>query len=568
MVYRDYKSFMKERYGKALYKVPVDFNFGCPHRDGDHKGGCTFCPEDGSRAVQIMGIEKIEDQIERAMEFAKGRYGATGFAAYVQAYTATFAPVSKFREQMLLILSRYPFDSLHLGTRPDCLPSSTLDYLEVLSKEVDLWVELGLQTIHDKTLEYIQRGHDWACSLKGIDKLKERGLQVASHLILGLPGESREDMLETARVMGELPLDGIKVHNLHVIRGTEMERQHREKPFKLIDELEYVDLLSEVLRYLPSDLPIMRITTDTPTRDLIDPHWTLGKGQIKEMLIQQMDQLGISQGDLHASKRGGFVSPRKKGEVLETRDGSKTIRCPETGEPYHPRSGALLQSRETYIEHSKLESLKDQSSEGSCRILDIGFGVGYNSFLALEKMKKQDVSLEILAFERDRLNSTSFIGHHEGDHWNEWLEELVGKNELHVGNSHLKVLWGEARFRLREVETSSVDMIWLDGFDDRYNAEMVTYDLLSWLRSLLKPGGFLISAKGHRAFCLGLRAAGFEVEALQAKHGVLARPAIGDLNDMLSTSSSDGEMLYRDPDLCWSHRAIVRERNANENVGA
>jgi radical SAM protein (TIGR01212 family) len=559
---------MKERYGKALFKVPVDFNFGCPHRDGDLKGGCTFCPEDGSRAVQIMGIDRIEDQIERAMEFARGRYNATGFAAYVQAYTATFAPVSKFREQMLLILGRYPFDSLHLGTRPDCLPSSTLDYLEVLSQEVDLWVELGLQTIHNKTLEFIQRGHDWECSLKGIEKLKKRGLQVVSHLILGLPGESREDMLETARVMGELPLDGIKVHNLHVIRGTEMERQHGEKPFKMLDELEYVELLAEVLRLMPGDLPIMRITTDTPEHDLIAPHWNLEKGQIKEALIQHMEYLGIRQGDLHPSGTLGDRQTRKKGEVLETRDGSRTIRCPETGEPYHPRSGALQQAKKTYLDNSQLKSQHSKSVEQPYRILDIGFGVGYNSFLALDELKDHASSIEILAFERDRVNTGAFVGKHEKGDWNDRLGKLMEGEEVLENSHRLKVLWGEARYRLREVKPASADLIWLDGFDDRYNAEMVTYDLMTWLRSLLKKDGRLISAKSHRAFCLGLQAAGFEVSRLDGKHGVMALPQSGEVGEIPPTSSAEGELLYRDPNLCWSHRAIVRERNSHLSVGA
>lgn len=508
-----------------------------------------------------MGVDRIEDQIERAMEFARGRYGAKGFAAYVQAYTATFAPVSKFREQMLRILSRYPFDALHLGTRPDCLPSSTLDYLQVLAQEVDLWVELGLQTIHDKTLSFIQRGHDWECSLKGIEKLKERDLQVVSHLILGLPGESREDMLETARVMGELPLDGIKVHNLHIIRGTEMERQHAEKPFRMIDELEYVDLLSEVLRLLPSDLPIMRITTDTPSRDLIAPHWSLEKGQIKEMLIQNMVQLGVEQGDLHVKGARKEKSHRKPGEVLITRDGSKTIRCPETGEPYHPRSGALSQARETYIENSELKGSSQAEAE-PFRILDAGFGVGYSSFLALEEVRDRSSAVEIIAFERDRTNSAAFIGEHEKDDWNKWLEELVIGGEVTADHHRLRVLWGELRYRLREIPSHHVDLIWLDGFDDRYNSEMVTYDLLSWLKVLLKKNGKLISAKGHKAFCLALKAAGFSVEALPGKHGVVATP-----NQMLSQipdqNSPEGELLYRDPSLCWSHRAIVRERNGH-----
>ena len=296
--YYKYKQYLIDRYGDALFRVPIDIDMGCPHRLTDGTGGCTFCPEDGSKAIQTAGLNTLQAQLDKAVSFATERYRAKEFMAYLQAYTATFAPISVFRKHVIDLLNSHPFRALSIGTRPDCLPESTLAYLGDLNKSIDVWVELGIQTTHDTTLKHIQREHDWACSEKAIYKLKEHGILVVAHVILGLPGEDEAMMMETAEKLAKLPIDGIKIHNLHVIKATQLETEFIKTPFKILSEQEYIDIAIEFLRRIPEHIPILRITTDTLPEELIAPKWTLKKGQIISQLVKQMEASSVCQGDL------------------------------------------------------------------------------------------------------------------------------------------------------------------------------------------------------------------------------------------------------------------------------
>lgn len=549
----DYRRYMVERYGKPLFKVPVDFNYGCPHRDQHHQGGCTFCPEDGSRAVQIMGIDSLEAQIKTAMDFSKRRYGAQGFACYVQAYTATFAPARKFREQITDLLDRYPFDALHLGTRPDCLPEGTLDVLQELSEKIDLWVELGLQTVHDRTLEFIQREHDWACSEKGIQKLSDRGIQVVSHVILGLPGESREDMVETARVMARQPLDGIKIHNLHVIEGTEMAHQHRRKPFRLLGEQEYLHLLTDFLQELPPKMPVMRINTDTPNKDLVAPHWHIEKGQLRRSLETLMHQLDVRQGDrYHRPQR-----PISPATCLITRDGSTTMAQPDHGEMFHPRSGARTYARETFLKPA-LENLK---VEGEWKAIDLGFGLGYLSHTILSEGKG---STSIEAFEVDRRALKAFLAsNHDSspDHHALLQDALEGEHHHPKGQLHLH--WGDARHHLQKLPPAQTHLIFHDPFDEKNNTELVSLELMQWLAHLLHPEGVIISSRQHPSFRRALELAGLHWSPLEVTRGTLARHQPFETHHTVDLTDPRA-IPYRDPHLCSSHREIVRTRQQEQ----
>ena len=296
--YYQYKQFLIDRYGDALFKIPIDIDMGCPHRHADGTGGCTFCPEDGSKAIQTAGFTTLQGQVDKAVEFATERYRAKEFMAYLQAYTATFAPLSVFRDHVAELLNSHPFRALSVGTRPDCLPTSTLQYLSKLSESLDVWVELGIQTTHDKTLLHIQREHDWASSEKAIYKLKEHGILVVAHVILGLPGETFEMMMQTAERLAKLPIDGIKIHNLHVIKNTQLEKEYNDIPFHCLSELEYIDIAIEFLRRIPENTPVLRMTTDTLDEELIAPKWSLKKGQIISKLNQTMNIRSVNQGDL------------------------------------------------------------------------------------------------------------------------------------------------------------------------------------------------------------------------------------------------------------------------------
>jgi radical SAM protein (TIGR01212 family) len=218
--------------------------------------------------------------------------------AYIQAFTGTYAPPEQLQALLSLILDSYPFTALSIGTRPDCLPKNILEVLEKVRSRTDLWIELGIQTVHDKTLRRIHRGHDWSCSRAAIEALHTKGIPVAVHVILGLPGETTRHFRQTASLLAELPLAGIKIHNLHVVRGTALEAEFRKSPFPLLDEIQYAQILIDFLRRLPDSLPVMRLTTDTPKQELVGPRWHMDKGTFLAFLNRQMERNSLRQGDL------------------------------------------------------------------------------------------------------------------------------------------------------------------------------------------------------------------------------------------------------------------------------
>jgi radical SAM protein (TIGR01212 family) len=289
---------MVDTYGAPLHRVPIDLGFGCPNRGPDGRGGCAFCAEDGARSRVTGGATSVEAQIFAAVQFARRRYRAEHFMAYVQAFTGTFAPVSEQEAAYEGILKAFPFDSLTIGTRPDCLSGPTLDLLSALRSRIDLWVEVGVQTIHDDTLARINRGHTWAASRLAIEALDRRGIRVAVHVILGLPGESADHFRRTAEALAALPIQGIKIHNLHVLRNTALADAYRRNPFPVWDEAAYAAVLIDFLRRLPPQMAIIRINTDTPEADRIAPGWTLTKGQFLEHVKTEMQGHGWRQGDL------------------------------------------------------------------------------------------------------------------------------------------------------------------------------------------------------------------------------------------------------------------------------
>jgi radical SAM protein (TIGR01212 family) len=220
--------------------------------------------------------------------------------AYVQAFTGTHGPAEQQRVLYHRILDAHGFDALSIGTRPDCLPPETLAVLEQVRRRVDLWVELGVQTIHDETLRRIGRGHDWACSRSAILDLARRDIRVVAHVILGLPRECAAHFRQTAEALAPLSIQGVKIHNLHVIRGTRLAREFERDPFPVPDERAYAEILIDFLRRLPATVAVLRINTDSPGQDLLAPRWTMTKGRFRDYVIGEMNRRGIRQGDLAA----------------------------------------------------------------------------------------------------------------------------------------------------------------------------------------------------------------------------------------------------------------------------
>lgn len=310
-----YKRFMIDRYGEPMYRVPIDPGFGCPNRLGTSGRGCTFCPADGSRSQQAARGRTVEEQVALGVAFARKRYGGRRFMAYVQAFTGTFAPAAEQRHLHERILAAFPFDAIIIGTRPDCLSDETLELLERLNDKLEVWVELGIQTVHDETLKRINRGHDWKTGKSAIVELHGRGIKVGVHVILGLPGETETHFAQTAAALAGLPVDGVKIHNLHVVKGTVLADEYAAGPFPLFDEHRYAGVLASFLRQLPTRMPIMRFCTDTPAEELIAPRWSLSKPQFLHLLEKLMARNGWLQGDLClAGSLSDFAAWRQESE--------------------------------------------------------------------------------------------------------------------------------------------------------------------------------------------------------------------------------------------------------------
>jgi uncharacterized protein len=273
--FTQYKQWMIERYGAPLFRIPVQLATSCPH------GRCAFCAENGARARQTQRQGSPLEQAEEAIRFTKRRYKARKFMLYIQAFTADLTDPEQ-QQTILTLLDRFDFTAISIGTRPDCLPPEALDFLCELKKQTEVWVELGVQTANDETLKRINRGHDWECSKQAILRLADAGILVAPHVILGLPGEQAEPApnifskhwKHTAKELAKLPILGIKIHNLHIVKGTALA----DDPPPTLSHWEYAEGLMAFLRRIPADIPVMRISTDTPDDQLVAPHWHLEKG--------------------------------------------------------------------------------------------------------------------------------------------------------------------------------------------------------------------------------------------------------------------------------------------------
>ncbi|QQE12055.1 TIGR01212 family radical SAM protein [Planctomycetota bacterium] len=296
--YLSFKNYLADRYGQSLYRIPIDLDFGCPNRNKDGSGGCTFCSLDGSRAVQTLNQITIEQQIVKAKDFAQSRYDAKSYIAYFQAYTSTFAPLSKQREYYESVIKDPSFKAVSIGTRPDCLSKTVINYLAELNQTIDVWIELGLQTIHDDTLDKINRGHDWACSRDAILRLNDAGLKTAAHVILGLPGETPEHYKQTAETLAQLPIHAVKIHNLHILKNTAMADDYAQDKISVLHPFEYGNHVIDFMRRTPADRPMMRVMTDTSDEQLIAPRWSISKGQFMTWLHTQMQERQVEQGDL------------------------------------------------------------------------------------------------------------------------------------------------------------------------------------------------------------------------------------------------------------------------------
>ncbi|MCF8062170.1 MAG: TIGR01212 family radical SAM protein [Deltaproteobacteria bacterium] len=297
--YRDFNGYLRELFGERVQKVSLDAGLGCPNRDGTISSeGCVYCDPlgSGSGALSRDGVP-IEVQIRQGIRAASRRYGARRFIAYFQSFSNTYAPVPVLARLYDRALAEPGVVGLAVGTRPDCVDAGILDLLASYRKRVLVWVEYGLQSAHDATLEVIRRGHDAACFERAVRLTADRGLNVCAHIILGLPGESQGMMMETARYVARLPVHGLKIHGLYVIEETALSRWFRAGGFRCLDRGTYVDLVVDVLERIPEDVVIQRLTGDPPHGlTLVAPDWARDKRKTLERIRERLHERGTWQG--------------------------------------------------------------------------------------------------------------------------------------------------------------------------------------------------------------------------------------------------------------------------------
>ena len=295
--YRSLDYMLRERFGEKVYKVTLNGGMSCPNRDGTlGTRGCIFCSEGGSGDFAADVSLSVTEQIESQIALLSAKRPIQKYIAYFQAYTNTYAPVEYLRKIFKEAMSHPGIVALSVGTRPDCLGEEVLDLLEELNRIKPVWIELGLQTIHEKTAQYIRRGYRLSCFDQALENLRKRNIEVIVHTILGLPGESREEILETMRYLNKKDIQGIKLQLLHVLKGTDLAYDYLAGRFHVYEREEYLALLIECLENLDPEIVIHRITGDGPKDLLIAPLWASRKREVLNLLHHQMKEQNSYQG--------------------------------------------------------------------------------------------------------------------------------------------------------------------------------------------------------------------------------------------------------------------------------
>lgn len=295
--YYSFDYMLKERFSEKVYKVALNGGMTCPNRDGTlGSRGCIFCSAGGSGDFAGDKQDSITTQIEKQAARLRMKRNASSFVAYFQAYTNTYAPVEYLRSIFTEAISHPDIVALSIGTRPDCLGKDVLNLLEELNQQKPVWVELGLQTIHEKTASYIRRGYPLSCFDEAVQQLRNRNLDVIVHTILGLPGETKEDILETINYLNHTDIQGIKLQLLHVLKNTDLAKDYLDGKFSAYEMNEYIDLVIDCLEHLSPKIVIHRLTGDGPKDLLIAPTWSSAKKTVLNTLHHECKIRGAYQG--------------------------------------------------------------------------------------------------------------------------------------------------------------------------------------------------------------------------------------------------------------------------------
>jgi uncharacterized protein len=286
--------YLRERYGERVQKVSIDAGFTCPNRDGSKAtGGCIYCNND---SFNFSPDVSVREQIAQGIEKARKRYGAKKFIAYYQAYSNTYG-TPEYLERQFSAVHEFPeVVAVSIGTRPDCVPEEALRVVAGLTATHEVWLEYGLESSRDDSLRRMNRAHTFADFRDAVLRTQGRGIRIATHLIAGLPWETSEMMLQTAADVAALPIDAVKIHNLHIVKETALEKQYSRKPFPILSLDQYAAIAAQMLELLPPQMVIMRLSAECPADLLVAPDWTNRKTEITTAIIRELQMRDSWQG--------------------------------------------------------------------------------------------------------------------------------------------------------------------------------------------------------------------------------------------------------------------------------
>ena len=305
--YNDFNSFLRRTFGCRVQKISIDAGFTCPNRDGSIGwNGCIYCDGRGSGAPSIERRLPVKAQVETGMQRLKERYNAQKFIAYFQAFTNTYAPVEVLKKRYDEALQFDNVVGLAIGTRPDCMPEPVIQLIESYTQRSQVWLEYGLQSIHEHTLALINRGHTYANFVDAVRRTKGRDILICGHVIIGLPGESKAEVMETAKAVASLELDAIKIHSLYVVEGTPLAKLYRQGKgtplWYTLDLDEYVERVCNFLEYLPPQMIIQRLVGEGSRDTLVAPLWTLEKRAVLEAIDRELERRDSYQGKRYVER--------------------------------------------------------------------------------------------------------------------------------------------------------------------------------------------------------------------------------------------------------------------------
>ncbi len=295
--YNTFGHFMKELYGRPVYKVNVDAGFTCPNRDGTlATDGCIYCNNDSFRPSACTSSASLPEQIEKGIPYLRSRYGAERFIVYFQPFTNTYAPVAVLERLYSEALSQQGVVGMAIGTRPDCVDRDKIALLERFARRHFVLVEYGLQSVYDHTLSFINRGHDYACFERAVSMTTGRGIRVGAHLMLGFPTETREQMLAMADTISGLPIEFLKLHQLQIVKDTPLARSYTQKPFATFGYQDYLEMLVDFLERLSPGIVLQRLFSSAPYDILVAPIWHKTRSELLRDLDRLMERRGTRQG--------------------------------------------------------------------------------------------------------------------------------------------------------------------------------------------------------------------------------------------------------------------------------